>query len=53
VQVVTGPSVVAFVNMGSASSTRTYVGSLCAAQVHIGSQRVLSLLPGFNQILKG
>lgn len=53
VQVVTGPSIIAFVDIGSASSTRIYVGSVCAAQVRIGSQRVLSLLPGFNQFLKG
>lgn len=53
VQVVAGPSIVAFVDIGSASSTRVYVGSVCAAQVRIGSQRVLSLLPGFNQFLKG
>jgi hypothetical protein len=53
VQMVTGPSIIAFVNIGSASSTRLYVGSVCAAQVRIGSQRMLSLLPGFNQFLKG
>jgi hypothetical protein len=53
VQVVTGPSIVAFVDIRSASSTRIYAGSMCAAQVRIGSQRALSLLPGFNQFLKG
>jgi hypothetical protein len=50
-QVVTGPSVLVLVNIGSVSSAHSYVGSLCAAQVRIGSQRVLSLLPGFKQLL--
>lgn len=50
-QVVTGPSVLVLVDIGPVSSAHGYVGSVCAAQVRIGSQRVLSLLPGFKQLL--
>lgn len=42
VQVVTGPSVLVLVDIGPVSSAHGYVGSVCAAQVRIGSQRVLS-----------
>src|SRR5258708_100359 len=35
----------------SGLSSRMYAGSLCDAQIQVRSQRVLSLLPGVNQIL--
>jgi hypothetical protein len=47
-QVITAPSVIVYAQLGSAASASIYAGSLCAAQVQIGSQRVLSLFPGFN-----
>ncbi len=43
-QVVTGPSTLVLVDIGPVSSAHGYVGSVCAAQVRVGSQRVLSLL---------
>jgi hypothetical protein len=50
-QVITGPSVMVTILIGSAASAQIYTGSLCNAQITIGSQRVFSLLPGFKQIL--
>jgi len=49
-QVITGPSLVVTISIGPAASARIFAGSLCDAQIQIGSQRVLSLLPGFNQM---
>lgn len=50
-QTITEPSIVVFVGLGSAMPTQTYAGSLVSAQVQVGTRRVLSLLPGFNQLL--
>lgn len=50
-QVITEPSIIITIHIGSVAATQLYAGSLCTAQIHIGSQRVLSLLPVFNQIL--
>ncbi len=47
-QVVTEPSIVVLVGLGSAISVHTYAGSLVSAQIQVGTQRVLSLLPGFH-----
>jgi hypothetical protein len=49
-QVITGPSIIITIHINSVASTQAYAGSLCSAQVNVGSQRVLSLLPVFNQI---
>jgi hypothetical protein len=49
-QVITGPSLVVAISIRPAVSAQIYAGSVCEAQIQIGSQRVLSLLPGFNQI---
>lgn len=48
-QIITGPSILVVISIGSASSDHIYAGSLCAAQIQVGSQSVLSTLPGFNQ----
>lgn len=48
-QVIAGPSVVVLIGLGSGISTQVYAGSLVQAQVQVGSQRVLSLLPGIGQ----
>jgi hypothetical protein len=50
-QVITGPSITVTVSLGSAASMHIYTGSLCAAQIQVGSRSVLSLLPGFDHIL--
>lgn len=47
-QVITGPSVMVTIALGSAASAHVYVGSVCSAQVQIGSEHVLSLLPGLK-----
>ncbi|HTK06760.1 MAG TPA: hypothetical protein VL485_06310 [Ktedonobacteraceae bacterium] len=49
-QLVTGPAVVVFVRLASVASANSYAGSVCSAQIQIGSQSILSLLPGFNAI---
>ena len=49
-QVITGPSAIATVQVAPGTQAMTYLGSQCQAQVQIGSESVLSLLPGFNQI---
>lgn len=49
-QIITGPSIAVTISMKSAAS-EIYAGSLCNAQIQTGSQSVLSLLPGFNQLI--
>jgi hypothetical protein len=49
-QAISGPSAVATVRLGPDSSMRTYVGSLCRANVQVGSESVLTMMPGFDQI---
>ncbi|HZO75821.1 MAG TPA: hypothetical protein VFB60_26720 [Ktedonobacteraceae bacterium] len=48
---ITEPSRVVFVGLGSTMPTQTYAGSLVSALVQVGTRRVLSLLPGFNQLI--
>ncbi|GCE20134.1 hypothetical protein [Dictyobacter kobayashii] len=50
-QVIIGPSNTVTITLSPTASTRVYAGSLCNAQIQTGSQSVLSLLPGFKQIL--
>jgi hypothetical protein len=50
-QVITEPSITVTVSIGPAASMRIYAGSLCDAQIQVGSRSVFSLLPGFNHIL--
>ncbi|MGH2509288.1 MAG: hypothetical protein ACRDHZ_18055 [Ktedonobacteraceae bacterium] len=50
-QIIAGPSVPVTIVISSAASAQIYVGSLCHAQIQIGSQRVLSLLPDLKQML--
>ncbi|MBO0777910.1 MAG: hypothetical protein J2P37_03695 [Ktedonobacteraceae bacterium] len=49
---VTGPSSVITVRLKSEVFAEIYAGSVCVAQVQVGSQSVLSLIPGLNQIFK-
>jgi hypothetical protein len=49
-QVITEPSITVTVSIGPAASMRIYAGSLCDAQIQVGSRSVFSLLPGFNHI---
>jgi len=49
-QVITGPSITVTISIGLAASNQMYAGSLCNAQIQTGSQSVLSLLPGFDQL---
>lgn len=49
-QTLSGPSVVALAPVEPMSSAQTYLGSQCQAQVQIGTQSALSILPGINTI---
>jgi hypothetical protein len=49
-QTLSGPSVVAVAPVEPMSLAKTYLGSQCEAQVQIGTQSVLSVLPGYNTI---
>ncbi len=49
-QTLSGPSVVAVAPVVPMSLAKTYLGSQCDTQVQIGTQSVLSILPGFNNI---
>lgn len=51
VQVITQPSIVVIVGLGPTISAEIYAGSLVSAQVQVGTQRVLSLLPGVGQLI--
>jgi hypothetical protein len=48
-QAIAEPSVIAFISLEPDISAQTYAGTLVRAQVQIGNQRVLSLLPGIGQ----
>lgn len=48
-QVIAEPSVVVLIGLGPGISAQVYAGSLLQAQVQVGSQRILSLLPGIGQ----
>jgi hypothetical protein len=50
---ITQPSVVAIVKLGTVLPTTTYAGSLLSANVETGSQRLLSLILGSGQFLGG
>ena len=49
-QTLSGPSVVALAQVEPMSLAQTYLGSQCQAQVQIGTQSALSVLPGSNTI---
>jgi hypothetical protein len=46
---ITKPSMVVFVQLKTISSTM-YAGSMVTADVEVGSQRIISLLPGLNSL---
>jgi hypothetical protein len=50
---ITGPSMALTISLGPAFPTQLYAGSSVSAQLQIGSQRVLSLLPGLGQLIGG
>ena len=50
---ITGPSIVLTISLGPAFPAQQYAGSPVSAQLQIGSQRVLSLLPGLGQWIGG
>jgi hypothetical protein len=50
-QIITGPSVVVTIGLGQAFPVRQYAGSTVNAQLQVGSQRVLSLLPGLGGLI--
>jgi hypothetical protein len=49
-QTLSGPSIVALAPVEPMSLAQTYLGSQCQAQVQIGTQSALSVLPGVNNI---
>lgn len=51
--VVPGPSVTVQVNLGTAVPAKTYAGSLLSARIEVGTQRLLSLLPGIGGLIGG
>lgn len=51
-QIVTGPSIVVTLAIGSAASNQIFAGSLCKVQIQVGSQSVLSSLPGLQQFFR-
>ena len=50
---VPGPSVVVQVQLGAAVPIKTYAGSVLSANIQVGSQRLLSLLPGISGLIGG
>ena len=50
-QLLTQPVVAVEARLGPTISAQTYAGSVVSAQVQVGSRRVLSLLPGFAQLI--
>lgn len=51
-QLVTGPSLVVTLTIGSVASPQVYAGSLCEVQIQVGSQSILSSLPGLEQFFR-
>ncbi|HEY5002286.1 MAG TPA: hypothetical protein VII61_03995 [Ktedonobacteraceae bacterium] len=49
-QTLSGPSIVALAPVEPMSLAQTYLGSQCQAQIQIGTQSALSILPGINTI---
>jgi hypothetical protein len=52
-QLITGPSMVLTISLGPAFPAHQYAGSTVTARLQVGSQRVLSLLPGLGQLIGG
>ncbi len=52
-QVVSGPSVAVTVPLGHAFPAQTFAGSVVHAQVQVGTQRLLSLLPDLGPLIGG
>ncbi len=52
VQLVTAPSLTVIITLSSPVNPDLYAGSLCSASVQIGTRSVLSLIPGFDQLLQ-
>lgn len=50
-QMLTQPAVVVRVRLGTTIPAHMYAGSVLSAQVQVGSQRVLSLFPGFERLI--
>jgi len=50
-QVITGPSITVVIPIGTSASAQIYAGSLCRARLQVGSQSVLSFLPGLHHLL--
>lgn len=50
---ITGPSMVLTISLGPAFSAHQYAGSVVSARLQVGSQRVLSLLPGLGEWIGG
>ena len=50
---ITQPSIVVIIRLGTTLPATTYAGSLLTARVETGSQRLLALLPGLGQFLGG
>ena len=48
---ITQPSIVVIIKLGTKLPATAYAGSLCTAKVEIGSQRLLALLPGLGNFL--
>ena len=48
---ITQPSIVVIIRLGTTLPTSDYAGSLLSAKVEIGSQRLLALLPGLGNFL--
>jgi hypothetical protein len=52
-QVITQPSIVVIVGLGSMISARIYAGSFVRVQVQVGSRRILSFFPGLDRLIGG
>ena len=50
-QIITEPSVVVTIRLGTAFSVQSYAGSIVHAQVQVGTQSVLSLLQGLSNLI--
>jgi hypothetical protein len=51
-ETITQPSLVLTITLSTTVPTALYAGSLVHAQVQVGTHRILSLLPGLNQLRK-
>ncbi|GAC1696782.1 MAG: hypothetical protein PVS3B1_35220 [Ktedonobacteraceae bacterium] len=49
-ETISGPSIVAMAQVQPEAKAHTYLGSQCEAQVKIGSQSALSMVPGLSNI---